>query len=72
MTSDYGELCRDIRDARKEARAKYGVPCPVCKRERPKAHPSILLPEQRCKIDGYRDPRVRTKESEYLHREVQP
>lgn len=68
MTSNYGELCRDLRNAKREARRKYGVPCPICKRERPKAYPSILLPEQVCKIDGYRDPRQRTPETEYLHR----
>jgi hypothetical protein len=64
--SDYGDLCRDIREARREARAKHGVPCPVCPTKRPKAHPSILLPQQRCKVDGYRDPRPRTRDTEYL------
>lgn len=66
--SDYGDMCRDIRDARREARAKHGVPCPKCAEVRPKAHPSILLPQQRCKVDGYRDPRQRTRENEYLTR----
>lgn len=67
--SDYGDLCKDIRDARKDARAKYGAPCLDCVRLLPKARPSILLPQQRCKIHGYRDPRPRTKETEYLHKE---
>lgn len=66
--SDYGDMCRDIRDARRDARAKHGVPCPQCAVKRPKAQPSILLPEQRCKVDGYRDPRPRTRETEYLTR----
>lgn len=66
--SDYGEMCADIREARREARAKYGVPCPECVKKLPKANPSILLPEQRCKIHGYRDPRPRTYETEYLHK----
>ena len=44
-------------DHRKALRARYGVPCPACQKGRPKAHPSILLPQQRCRIDGYRDPR---------------
>jgi len=52
--------------AKQEARDKYGVPCPVCVERLPKAHPSILLPQQRCKIHGYRDPRQRTEETEYL------
>ncbi len=64
--SDYGDLCRDIRDDRRAARAKHGIPCPECIRLLPKAHPSILLPQQRCKIHGYRDQRPRTKEKEYL------
>jgi hypothetical protein len=66
MSSDYGDLCRDIRDARREARAKYGAPCPECVRLLPKACPTILLPQQRCKIHGYRDPRPRTEETQYL------
>ena len=57
--SDYGDLCRDLRNAKREHRAKYGVLCPECKRVRPKAHPTILLPQQRCKVDGYRDTRPR-------------
>ena len=69
--SDYGDMCRELRDARREARAKHGVECPLCKVQRPKAHPSILLPQQRCKVDGYRDPRLRTSETEYLTRASQ-
>jgi hypothetical protein len=65
--SDYGDLCRDIRNARAEARAKHGVPCPECVAKLPKACPSILLPQQRCRIHGYRDPRPRTAETEYMH-----
>ena len=66
--SDYGDMCRDIREARSEKRAKYGVPCPVCVEKLPKANPTILLPEQRCKIHGYRDPRQRTRDTEYFSR----
>lgn len=69
--SDYGDMCRDIRDARREARSKHGVNCPQCAIARPKAHPSILLPQQRCKVDGYRDPRPRTAGTEYL-KQVDP
>ena len=67
MSSSYGDMCRDLKAARKEARGKHGVPCPKCKEVRPKASPSILLPRQKCKVDGYRDPRPRTRETEYLH-----
>lgn len=41
----------------RERRARLGVNCPRCKEVRPKAHASILLPGQRCKVDGYIDPR---------------
>lgn len=57
---DMGDYFNDLRHARREARAKLGVNCPQCAVKRPKAHPSILLPGQRCKVDGYRDPRPRT------------
>jgi hypothetical protein len=65
--SDYGDLCKEIREARRKARDLHGVPCPVCVEKLPKACPSILLPAQRCKIHGYRDPRKRTPDKEYLH-----
>ena len=64
--SDYGDLCRDIRDAKSETRRLHGINCPDCVRLLPKANPSILLPGQRCKIHGYRDPRKRTPDNEYL------
>lgn len=48
---------RALADYRREMRAAIGVPCPECKRKRPRAHATILVPEQRCRIDGYRDPR---------------
>lgn len=60
--SDYGDLCRDWRKWKRERRAKYGIECPECKRLRPKTNASILLPQQRCKVDNYRDPRPRIKE----------
>ena len=55
--SDMAEVFNEMREYRKALRAKYGILCPQCKIVRPKAHPSILLPQQRCKVDGYRDPR---------------
>jgi len=56
---DVGDHFNDIREFRKEERRLYGINCPRCAEVRPKAHPSILLPGQRCKVDGYRDPRPR-------------
>jgi len=64
--SDYGDMCKDIREAKRNAGDKFGVPCPECVAKLPKANPSILLPQQRCKIHGYKDPRKRTEESSYL------
>lgn len=54
---DTGDDFRALRDDRREQRAKLGVACPECVTKLPKAHPSILLPGQRCRIHGYRDPR---------------
>ena len=72
MSSDYGDQCRDLREARSEARRLHGVACPVCREKLPKACPSILLPQQRCRIHGYRDPRPRTAETSYLTPLPQP
>jgi hypothetical protein len=59
-----GELWRDLKDMRRERRARYGMPCPRCKEVRPKANATILLPGQRCKVDGYRDTRPRVREEQ--------
>lgn len=69
MSSDYGDLCRDLRAARRDAREKHGVPCPECIRLLPRACPSVLLPQQKCRIHGYRDPRPRTPDAAYLRSE---
>lgn len=56
---DMGELFRDMRDYRKHLRATLGVRCPQCNVKQPKREPTLLLPGQRSKVDGYRDPRPR-------------
>jgi hypothetical protein len=66
MSDDLGDLFRDLRDTKREMRARFGVPCPECVAKLPKACPSILLPQQTCRIHRYRDPRSRTDESSYL------
>lgn len=55
--SESTEIFGAIKDLRKARRAAFGVPCPQCQIKRPKTNPTILLPQQRCKVDGYRDPR---------------
>lgn len=55
--SDTIDDYKALRDHRKTLRVKYGVNCPQCAFDRPKAPPSKLMPQQRCKVDGYRDPR---------------
>ncbi len=67
MMGDEGDLWNAMREARRTLRAQHGVPCPVCIKKLPKACPTILLPQQRCRIHGYRDPRPRTHDTEYLH-----
>lgn len=62
--SDMGDMFRDLREAKREARAAHGKPCPQCIEKLPRANPTILLPQQRCKIHGYRDPRPRTRDTE--------
>lgn len=59
---DMGDFYNDLREARRERRERYGVPCPRCAIVRPKTCPSILLPGQRCKVDGYVDPRTKTED----------
>jgi hypothetical protein len=55
--SETAELFTAMRDHKKRLRNAYGTPCPECKKKRPRAHATILLPQQRCRVDGYRDPR---------------
>lgn len=66
--SDYGDMCRELKKAKSDVRAEHGVPCPECVKKLPKANPSILLPQQRCKIHKYLDPRPRTLDTDYFLR----
>ena len=54
---DMGDDFRAFKDHKASLRKKHGVNCPQCAIKRPKAHPTILLPQQTCRVDGYRDPR---------------
>lgn len=61
---EMGDLYRELREERRE-RPRMGVNCPKCAEVRPKAHPSILLPGQRCRVDGYRDPRPDDRQAQH-------
>jgi hypothetical protein len=54
---DMADVFNDLKARRRKLRAKLGVECPRCRQLQPKRNPSILLPQQRCKVDGYVDPR---------------
>ena len=56
---DMGDIFNAMRDQRRALRDTYGVDCPMCRQKQPRRAPSILLPGQVCKVDGYRDPRPR-------------
>lgn len=61
---DMGELFNAFRDEKRRLRAKFGVKCPNCRTKQPLREPTILLPGQRCKVDGYRDARPRLTDEE--------
>lgn len=63
--SDAIEGYQAMGDHRKRLRAKYGVPCPQCAKFRPKVQSSILLPQQKCRVDGYVDPRPELTDKEW-------
>lgn len=69
--SEAMEYFRDAKDFRKHLRSIYGVPCPECVRLLPRANPSLLLPEQTCRIHRYRDPRPESvMDAEFEQREA--
>lgn len=55
--SEIGEAFADQKEYIRRLRARFGVPCPKCADDRPLTFPSKLLPQQRCRVDGYVDPR---------------
>ncbi|CAB4180129.1 hypothetical protein UFOVP1040_31 [uncultured Caudovirales phage] len=55
--SDTGETFRAMTAHRKRVREVWGRPCPVCVEKLPRANPTILIPQRRCRIHGYTDPR---------------
>jgi hypothetical protein len=63
--SEMVEIFGAMKDHKRLLRAKYGIPCPECQRLLPKAHPSILLPQQVCRIHKYRDQRTKLTEEQW-------
>ena len=62
---DMGDVFRAMKDHRRKLRIKFGQECPRCKETVPRASPSILLPAQKCKVDGYVDPRPRLTQKDH-------
>jgi len=60
---DMGDIFNAWKEHGSKLRAQYGVDCPMCNVVQPKRNPTILLPGQRCKVDGYRDQRPRLSET---------
>ena len=54
---DTGDDFRAWKDHKREIKSRLGVSCPRCQELQPKRYPTILLPRQVCRVDGYRDPR---------------
>lgn len=55
--SDMSYMFNVLRERRKALRRAFGVNCPRCALKRPHTNASLLLPNQRCKVDNYTDPR---------------
>ena len=63
--SDIAIIGNAMKEHRRLRRQRFGVPCPKCHMLQPKRDATILMPQQKCKVDGYRDPRPRlTQEQE--------
>lgn len=62
---DMGDIYNDLKDHRRRLREMFGVECPRCKTGRPKTNASILLSQQVCKVDRYRDPRPHLTDADH-------
>lgn len=56
---DVGDDWRAHKEWMRDRKEKLGVDCPGCPKIQPKRIPTRLLPGQRCKVCGYKDPRPR-------------
>lgn len=62
MTGDEGDYWRDVKEARRRERDKHGIECVGCMAKEPNRNPTILMPQQKCRVCGYRDPRKEGKD----------
>jgi len=56
---DMGDMYREMKDHRKQVRRELGEDCIGCITHHPKRSPTILLPQQECRVCGHKDPRPR-------------
>ena len=63
--SDMTDMFQGLKGHNKRLRKVYGVDCPECVRLLPKANPSVLLPQQVCRIHKYRDERPELTDEQY-------
>ena len=54
---DTGDDYRAWKEAKRRYRKEHGVLCEDCIRLLPKAHPSILLPGQKCRMHPFKAPK---------------
>jgi len=55
---DMGDICREHKEYMRERKAREGIDCPGCRKVQPKRIPSRLLPGWKCKVCGYRRPKL--------------
>jgi len=63
--SDMVDTFKAMREHVRQVREKYGIACPECRIKQPNRCATILLPQQRCKVDGYVDPRPDLTDNEF-------
>ena len=59
------ERHKALRKAKQELKRRLAVPCPHCAVVQVGPPPRMLLPQELCKVHGYRDPRPRRPEDDY-------
>lgn len=53
-----GEFWRAVKAHKREERYRLGRDCPGCIQHHPKRNPTILMPQQRCRVCGHKDLRL--------------